>query len=100
MTWRKINGIEQRKNLVGRRQQKRDDKQLPVLFGVSIKKVHGLRVAPILPSNLDGRKRLAIQESDAANHAIKDWSALADDFRTLVLRQPVVPLVTGAVGKG
>jgi hypothetical protein len=30
----------------------------------------GFRVAPILPNNLDGRKRLAIQESDAANHAI------------------------------
>jgi hypothetical protein len=29
------------------------------------------RVAPILPNNLDVRKKLAIQESDAANHAIR-----------------------------
>src|SRR5438309_12081174 len=63
--------IEQGKNLVGRRQEQRDDEQRPVLFGVSIKKVHGLRVAPIIPSNLDGRKRLAIQESGAANHALR-----------------------------
>jgi len=31
----------------------------------------GSRVAPVLPNNLDGRRGLAIQESDTANHSIR-----------------------------
>ena len=45
----------------------------------------GFQVAPILPSNLDGKRRLAIQESDAANHAIRKEMVGPNGTRTIDL---------------
>ena len=57
----------------------------------------GFRVAPILPNNLDGRKRVAIQESDAANHGIRKEmvgpNGLIDRVVSVNLVTPTIPLL-------